>query len=299
MFSTWYEQWKVNNIIIHEFIQDDAFQSFLESKLIDILDICGMLYKVLITKATYNKQYILCLKDKSLIKNINKYVLNLPLKLPMIVKPRSYSKNSVGGYLLNDIYYSDKLIIDKVAYDDDSIISDDNIIYNMINNISSVPYKINIELFNNLVNNPVDLLIDIKKTHKFELIDKKSKYQQKCYTSHKSKIVLQETILGIADFYQNFPEIYFPIRLDQRGRIYCIPSYFNYQSNELSKALLLFANPAIIYKDNLDSIKYLESYGANCYGKDKLSMDMKIKWVKDNINDIINFDNNILISKAK
>lgn len=298
-FSIWYEQWKINNQSIYEILDNDEFKAYLGSKLIDILEACDMISKKLLIKAKDNKQYILCLKNKNLLDNKKMPLFNLPLKLPMIVKPNKYDKNNIGGYLLNDINYSDDLIINKAAYGSNSIIQDNNMIYNMINNVSCVAYKINIDVLNYIIDNPDNLLIDIKIPHKFEYIKKKSKYQQKCYSSHKSKIILQETILGIADFYKNFSEIYFPLIIDQRGRIYCISSYFNYQSNELSKALLLFANPSIINKKDLSSIKYLEAYGASCFGKDKLSFDTKIKWVKDNIDNIINYENNILLNKAK
>lgn len=298
-FSIWYEQWKINNKSLFDKLDDDQFKACLGSKLIDILEACDILYKKLLVKAKDNRQYILCLKNKNLLKNEKNHIMNLPLKLPMIVKPNKYDKNNIGGYLLNDINYCDNLIINKVAYGSNSIIQDNNIIYDMINNVACVAYKINIDLLKYIIDKPEGLLIDIKIPHKFEHIEKKSKYKKQSYTSHKSKIILQETILGIADFYKNFPEIYFPLRLDQRGRIYCISSYLNYQSNELSKALLLFANPIFINKKDLSSIKYLEAYGASCFGKDKLSFDIKIKWVKDNIDNIINYENNILLNKAK
>lgn len=65
--------------------------------------------------------------------------------------------------------------------------------------------------------------------------------------------------MNIALFYRNFSEIYFPIRIDQRGRIYCTSHYFN----ELSKSLLLFAVPGTIKINDMSSIKYLKAYGAN------------------------------------
>ena len=72
--------------------------------------------------------------------------------------------------------------------------------------------------------------------------------------------MLQETTLGLAEFYRKFSKIYFPIRLDQRGRLYCSPAYLKYQSNELSKALVLFAYPGIINKNNLEIVilKHME-----------------------------------------
>jgi DNA-directed RNA polymerase len=48
--------------------------------------------------------------------------------------------------------------------------------------------------------------------------------------------------------FAKFPRFYFPVRLDVRGRIYSMPNYFNYQSTELAKALILFAEPSIIKK---------------------------------------------------
>lgn len=76
----------------------------------------------------------------------------------------------------------------------------------------------------------------------------RSEYQDKVYKSYVSKVLLQENILDIAILYQNFSKIYFPVRLDQRGRLYCSSSYLNYQGNELAKSLLLFAVPSTIHK---------------------------------------------------
>ena len=116
-----------------------------------------------------------------------------------------------------------------------------------------------------------------------------------------SKIILQETVLGLAEFYSRFNEIYFPVRLDQRGRLYCSPAYLNYQSNDLAKALLLFAIPGIIKRDDKQAVKYLKAYGANCYGGriSKASINTKIERINNNVNDIINFDNGKLLNKAQ
>ena len=84
--------------------------------------------------------------------------------------------------------------------------------------------------------------------------------------SFNSTKLLQETILDIVEFYSNFDRFYFPVRLNQRGRVYCTLNYFNDQSNELSKALLQFADPGIILKTDISSINQLIAYGANCYG---------------------------------
>ena len=64
--------------------------------------------------------------------------------------------------------------------------------------------------------------------------------------------------------------------------MYFSPAYFNYQSHDLSKGLILFATPGRINKSNLDSIRYLKAYGVNCFGgiiSKKKSMDTKLsRW---------------------
>lgn len=137
--------------------------------------------------------------------------------------------------------------------------------------------------------------------HEYASLDKITKRQNNIYKSYNSKVLLQEFILEIAHFYKNFNEIYFPVRIDQRGRLYCTPSFFNYQSNELSKSLILFSNPGIINRNDQNSITYLKAYGVNCYGGviAKKSINAKAGWVDKNIDNIINYQNGILLTKAK
>jgi DNA-directed RNA polymerase len=235
-----------------------------------------MVTSKLIIKSKNEKYYILAV-DESLCQIGEKSIIDFPLKLPMIVKPKHYSKGKLGGYLLNDVRYKENLIIHKNIIKDSSYVKDDNIIYNMVNNISNVPYKINTDLLDYLITDKHGLLIDSNNPSKYVNIANRTKYQQVKYTSDMSKLNLQEIVLGLADFYKNFSEIYFPLRMDQRGRLYCSTTYLNYQSNELAKSLLLFAKPGIISKKDLRAIKYLEFYGVNCFGKDKLSDQAKIQ----------------------
>ena len=79
--------------------------------------------------------------------------------------------------------------------------------------------------------------------------------------------------------------------------MYCTP---NYQSNELSKALLLFSKPGVVNKNDLNCITYLKLYGANCFGGkiSKSSAPLKLDWVEKNIDNILNYENGVLLSKA-
>lgn len=65
----------------------------------------------------------------------------------MIVPPKIYlnkdkdGKNQLGGYLLNDIDYTDNIIIDNWELKKNSVILSNNIIYSLVNNINSVPFS--------------------------------------------------------------------------------------------------------------------------------------------------------------
>lgn len=266
-FTFFHDKWKNENPKL-ALIVDDNFYVKMGCKLIDILLYSDILSMTLVSSIDKEHPYqALQVKDKTITSTGSKQaVINLPLKLPMICPPKYYGDNVLGGYLLNDV--SDKLVIDKKAYKVKSELSTDNKIYSLVNNISTTPFKINIDLLDYICNPGVkqNLLIDPYAKHKFSDLEKLTKYQKGVLASYNSKVVLQESILGIAEFYRKFSKIYFPLRIDQRGRMYCTPSYFNYQSNELSKALILFADPGVVHRNKMDSIIYLKAYGANCYG---------------------------------
>jgi DNA-directed RNA polymerase len=176
-------------------------------------------------------------------------------------------------------------------------------IFDMVNGISSIPFKINQELLDFLLVNKHNLLIlqpkiDLTKSL-LEL--KKSKVSYRNYCSLKSQYDLQNHILNIALMYKNIPSIYFPVRLDSRGRIYCVTNYLNYQASELAKSLLLFSKSSRLSLSDEIALEYFYNYGANCYGgiNKKLSITDKCKWIKNNHSNIINFDNGVLLNNAE
>lgn len=249
---------------------NDTFNSNLGCKLIEVLEFADMVKKILVTTAQTQRHQELVISDQDLISKVgNHRILAVPTKLPMIVKPRPYDivdkKNIDGGYLLNDVYYHEGLIINN-KFKTTSVYT--NEICDMVNKISSTPFKINTTLLDFIldpINAKYNLLLDSTINDKL-FNTKRTRSQDRNFRSHNSKVTLQETILEIANFYRNFNKIYFPVRLDQRGRLYCRPGFFNYQSNELSKSLLLFAIPGKIKKNHLEFIMYLKGYGANCFG---------------------------------
>ena len=298
-----YSEWYNSFVITHKdfcenVLEVDSVIAKLGYLMLEALEVCGLVYHDVVT-VSKDVKYQKYFPHPNIDIRTERIMLDFPLKLPMIVPPKPYSKGILGGYLLNDVKYNEELIIYNRVSKDRSFVENKNVIYNMINSISSTPYKINLQLLDYLSVDKHKLLLDKNEPSKYEGIKKKTNYQKAKHSGYVSKIVLQETILGIAEFFGKFPQIYFPVRMDTRGRIYCKNNYLNYQSSELAKALLLFAKPGIISKSDLSGIKYLEFYGVNCYGNSKISDKSKLSWIKKNLDNIINYDNGILLNKAE
>lgn len=230
------------------------------------------------------------------------------MKLPMLVTPRVYTPHTPGGYLLNDEYTSDGIFIDNPRLGSKTTINDNNVVYDLVNNINGVGYKINRDVFN-FVSNEGDgifkkelVVFDLDKIQEISNIkikDFKGKKLEE-YQATLSKITLQKNILGIAKVFMEVDQFFIPVRLDSRGRLYCTAEYLNYQSTELAKSLLLFRKGEMVSKANKTAISYLKVYGANCYGNkiEKMSGSIREKWVDDNHNEILNFRDGVLLSKA-
>jgi DNA-directed RNA polymerase, mitochondrial len=100
----------------------------------------------------------------------------------------------------------------------------------------------------------------------------------------RSKRINMSRKLLIAEKFAQYPEIYFPVRLDWRGRFYPVPSYINYQSDSTGKALLEYAEGVEL---GTNGKYWLAVYGANCAGVDKVSFDERIAWIEQHHCDIL------------
>jgi hypothetical protein len=246
--------------------------------------------------------------DKLISNNNNIGIFMLPHKIPMIVKPKEYKGNDnsqLGGYLLNDIEYTDSIILPNYELKHQSSILKNNIIYNSVNSLSSVEFKINVEV--------LDFILNIENNKKYQFYTeyddihplthktKLTKTELKLLESFNSRKDLEQNIIGLSLIFREVPRFYIPVRLDYRGRIYCISEYLNYQSIDLAKALLLFSQGEKVKLSDETSINYLKIFGGNCFGNkiNKLSFNDRINWVDTNFDDIINFENGILLTQAE
>jgi DNA-directed RNA polymerase len=266
-----------SNKEIESLFDNNLFASLLGCKIIDILETCDIINKQLNRESYTKTHYDLKISDEKMLALAVKHkVYVLPQKLPMIVKPNSYSKYRNGGYLLN---FRDEIIIEKSGQKEKSKILSRNIIYKLVNGISQTPFKINEEVLDFILNNnsKFNFYIDENKPHKFEDALTNTA-RKKSYKKHVSQLMHQKTVLEIVNTFKGFSEIYFPVRIDKRGRMYCLPSYFSYQGDELSKSLIMFANPGTIKRTDVHAINNLKSYGINCFGgtESKKALEKKL-----------------------
>eukprot|EP00755_Sulcionema_specki_P015286 Sspe_Gene.58935::Locus_32366_Transcript_1_1_Confidence_1.000_Length_3711::g.58935::m.58935/K10908/POLRMT, RPO41; DNA-directed RNA polymerase, mitochondrial len=78
--------------------------------------------------------------------------------------------------------------------------------------------------------------------------------------------------------------LYFPVNCDFRGRTYPLHASLNYQSSDYLRSLLEFGEDKPLGKEGL---WYLKIHAANLMGLDKKSFNARIKWVDDNVEEII------------
>jgi DNA-directed RNA polymerase len=87
-----------------------------------------------------------------------------------------------------------------------------------------------------------------------------------------------DKMLALAQADREEPALYFPIQLDFRGRLYCVPEVLNWQGSDLCRGVLIFAEGKPL---GLGGLRWLRIHGANIFGHDKLNLDDRVKWVLD------------------
>lgn len=78
--------------------------------------------------------------------------------------------------------------------------------------------------------------------------------------------------------------LYFPHNLDFRGRAYPISPHFNHLGGDLTRSLFLFWEGKQLGEEGL---RWLKVQLANVYGVDKESIDGRVKFIDDNIENVI------------
>lgn len=84
-----------------------------------------------------------------------------------------------------------------------------------------------------------------------------------------------------------------PLYLDWRGRVYVGNISLNYQANDFTASLIEFFDGFVL---NESGFYWLRVHGANCFGKDKLNFDNRVKFI-DSVHDkIMALDRSLILS---
>lgn len=126
-YSKWFEGLDLDILLI----DDNRFDIELGSALLSIFEQMGFL-----SIETVHSTELQLRKDKESLESVwkipnslsnildYKNLYTIPGRLPMIVTPKPYKNDELGGYLSNDLYEKDPLFIKKVIYGSTSNIKD-------------------------------------------------------------------------------------------------------------------------------------------------------------------------------
>lgn len=128
-FKTWLNSWIEDNREFYDKINNDTFKLGLAAPIIDILIDSNMIKKVVVSLSHDDKKIVLKVSKSDLLDEIGKSIYRLPNKLPMLCKPKDYSEDSYGGYLINDEGILEDIFIKKSDYQKTSEIYEQNSIY--------------------------------------------------------------------------------------------------------------------------------------------------------------------------
>lgn len=114
-------------------------------------------------------------------------------------------------------------------------------LYDSIDYLNSIKYKVNKTMLNFVLqelNNADSKLFNGTNIYQ-PILDTDSNQIKDSQISSNSKYNLYNNIITIATLYK---ELYLPVFVDFRGRVYPLSNYINYQAGDLGRSLLLFAD---------------------------------------------------------
>ena len=229
-----------------------------------------------------------------------------PVTLPMVIPPKDWDNLYQGGYytlslpLIKSKFQSEKQV-EAVAQGDLSRV------FQSINTLQSVPWRINqrvLEFARAVVDTPLgesvfpyqrdpgkpewtpeDGLGDDLESRKIRLENRRElALWHKARARGRSKELQVRACLDLGHRFRTFPRLYFPHQVDFRGRIYSSPLWLSPQGPDYSRGLLEFAEGVEL---GTVGAYWLYVHAANTFGYDKVSLDERVQWVVDHLDDIL------------
>jgi DNA-directed RNA polymerase len=217
-----------------------------------------------------------------------------PVRYPTVIPPKPWTDLWSGGYP-SEIKYP--LIKLRRKEDQDYLKSFPlQRVMEAANAMQSVPWRVNKRMLEVMreyhrlglcVNEVIPFSGVIPLPMRVETEDKEEikEYKRQAHQIHltnyqnRAKCVAVAKILCAAETMKGYEEIFFPVQLDFRGRMYCFNETLHYQAGDTSRALLEFAEAKPLGQSG---IYWLAIHGANKWGLDKTTFDERIKWVSVN-----------------
>lgn len=234
---------------------------------------------------------------------------------PMIIPPRSWVSPYEGGYhgeltrfisLLRLDYKQEGKYMDDFKKKLDQV--DLSYIYKAINAMQDTPFTINkkiLEVSEKILasggglgfprTEPIPQLPQLVR----EFTEKELKEHKKKMVGiikqnqvRVSKLLRANMSISTAKRFAEYDQIYFPWNMDYRGRCYPVPSSLSPQGDDITKALLLFAEPNEC--KSADDYRWLAIHGANLAGHDKVPFTDRISWIEMHTEEILSSANDPL-----
>lgn len=225
-----------------------------------------------------------------------------PFNMPMVVPPTPWSGPYGGGYLTKGLRYpliktANKTYLEELEY------TDMPMIYTAINALQNTAWAVNQSVYRVMAEiwDGGGRIGKLPPRHDEPLPSKTfseadpdplqlREWKRKAAKVHeanarnRSKRIQISAKLWVAEKYAAFDRFHFPHALDWRGRAYPVSAGLNPQGDDVSKALLRFADGK---KLGENGAYWLGVHGANCYGVDKISFDERVQWVGDHHDQIL------------
>lgn len=221
-----------------------------------------------------------------------------PIFQPMVVPPKDWEGPTGGGYLGPWGDASKVVKTRRKTYMEELTTCDMSTVYAALNSIQKVRWRVNrkvlavvVELWRNTQitfgklperegkpkpPKPVDITTNAEARRAWKRKASKLIAEN---LQRGSKWLAVDSIIRTGEKFAEYEAIYFPHNLDFRGRIYSIPSGLSPQGNDVGKGLLEFADGKEL--GSQEAIDWLAIHGANLWGHDKVSLEDRVKWVKE------------------
>lgn len=271
--------------------------------LIDLMVRSTQLVEVVLVKQGGNKTaYVLQATEKTTewIRGFNEYAEVLdPVWLPMVEPPTDWVGPFAGGYTGEGLPTLPLVKRSPKAYLRGALsqapMPD---VYAAVNALQKTPWKINHRVFGVMEHlwdlgrsvgglPPSDDEALPAKPDDIETNEEARKlWRNKAARVHTANAALRSVrlqarkLLNLAKKFSNVPAFYFPYQLDFRGRVYTVPTFLTPQGSDLARGLLLFSEGATMLHN--DDAFWLAVYGANLFGKDKITFEERVAWVQEN-----------------